>query len=250
LEKHRLPDTPFWVEPDSVGSDRLELTPEESHHLLHVHRAKPGAPFQATDGAGGFYECVLESVNRRAAVGRIVERREGAGELSRPIEILVGMPDRRAIEQIIEHTVPLGVTALDFVVCERSGPGATMSPQRLVRLARVAKAALKQSRRSRLPKLGSSPSLEAALGGTSDAGAVPGAWRRFLADPDGKPFPPGRIQSTKAAIQLAVGPPGGFSEGERQLLIQSGFSPISLGPTRLTTETAALALIGLVRNCL
>jgi len=250
LEKQRLPDTPFWVEPDSVGSDRLELSPEESHHLLHVHRAKPGAPFQATDGAGGFYQCVLESVERHAAVGRIVERHEGAGELSRPVEILVGMPDRRAIEQIIEHAVPLGVTAIDFVLCERSAPGGVLSPQRLARLARIAKAALKQSRRSRLPKLGSSPSLKAALGGSSEGGAVPGAWRRFLADPEGEPFPPGRIQSAKAAIQLAVGPPGGFSEEERRLLIGSGFAPISLGPSRLTTETASLALIGLVRNCL
>jgi len=33
------------------------------------------------------------------------------------------MPDRRAIEQIIEHAVPLGVTAIDFVLCERSAPG-------------------------------------------------------------------------------------------------------------------------------
>ena len=160
------------------------------------------------------------------------------------------MPDRRAVEQVIEHAVPLGVTAIDFVVCERSGPGGTMSPQRLVRLARVAKAALKQSRRSRLPKLGSSPSLKAALGGSSEGVAVPGAWRRFLADPEGEPFPPGRIQSLKAAIQLAVGPPGGFSDGERALLLDSGFSPISLGPSRLTTETAATALISLIRNSL
>ncbi|HXL15765.1 MAG TPA: RsmE family RNA methyltransferase [Methylomirabilota bacterium] len=250
MEKHRLPDTPFWVEPASVGSDHLDLSPEESHHLLHVHRARPGAPFQATDGAGGFYECVLESVKRHAAVGRIVERREGAGELPRPVEILVGIPDRRAIEQIIEHAVPLGVTAIDFVVCERSSPGGTLSAQRLVRLARIAKAALKQSRRSRLPKLGSSPSLENAIGGTCEGGAVPGAWRRYLADPDGQPFPSGRIQSLEAAIQLAIGPPGGFSGEERRLLLESGFSPISLGPSRLTTETAAIALISLIRNSL
>jgi len=249
LEKQRLPDTPFWVEPESVGSDHLELSPEESHHLVHVHRAKLGAPFQATDGTGGFYECVLESVKHHAAVGRIVERREDWGELPRPIEILVGNPDRRAGEQLLEHAVPLGASAIDFVACERSGPAGSMGRDRLIRLARIAKAALKQSRRSRLPKLGSSPSLEIALGGTCEAGAS-GAWRRFLADPSGEPFPHGRIQNLKAAIQLAVGPPGGFSEGERQLLLRSGFSPISLGPSRLTTETAVLALLSLVRNSL
>ena len=247
MEKHRLPDTPFWVEPDSVGSDHLELSPEESHHLLHVHRAKPGAPFQATDGVGGSYECVLESVKRHAAVGLIVERHAGAGELERPIEVLVGTPDRRAVEQVIEHAVPLGASAIDFVLCERSGPGASLGRERLIRLERVAKAALKQSRRSRLPRLRSSPSLEAAI---REAGRAPDGAGSFLADPEGHPFPPGRIQSTEGAVLLAVGPPGGFSEGERGLLRDRGFSPISMGPSRLTTETATLAILSLVRNSL
>ncbi len=242
MEKHRLPDTPFWVEPGSVGSDRLELSPEESHHLLHVHRARPGAPFQATDGAGSFFECVLESVRHHAAVGRILERREGAGELPRPIEALVGMPDRRAVEQVIERAVPLGASALHFVVCERSGRGA-LGPEQIARLERVAKAALKQSRRSRLPRIASARSLEEAVGAL-----IPG--ERFVADPGGKPFTPGSVKTTQGAAQLAIGPPGGFSEGERALLQGSGFCPISMGPSRLTTETATLALISLVRNCL
>ncbi len=243
MEKHRLPDTPFWVEPESVGPDHLELSLEESHHLLHVHRAKPGAPFQATNGEGDFFECVLESVKRHSAVGRIVEHRAEAGELSRGILVLVGMPDRRGIEQVVEHAVPLGASALDFIPCDRSASGA-LGPQRLVRLERIARAALKQSRRSRLPRLGSSRSLAAGVGALAAGG------KRYFADPKGKPFVPLRLVDSEAAAQLAVGPPGGFSEDEREFLLQAGFLPISLGPSRLTTETAVLTLMSLVRNCL
>jgi len=241
LEKPRLPDTPFWVEPESVGPQHLKLSLEESHHLVRVHRAKPGTPFQATDGAGGFFECVLESVERRVAVGRIVERREDEGELPRRIEILVGMPDRRAVEQVVTHAVPLGVSSLDFVACERSERG-SLGPQQLARLLRVARAALKQSRRSRLPTIGSSRSVASA------AKALRVGGERFFADPEGKPFGPDFRKNPQAMIQLAVGPPGGFTESERQVLLGEEFVPIYLGPSRLTTETAVLALLGLARN--
>jgi 16S rRNA (uracil1498-N3)-methyltransferase len=241
LEKPRLPDTPFWVEPESVGPQHLKLSLEESHHLVRVHRAKPGTPFQATDGAGGFFECVLESVERRVAVGRIVERREDEGELPRRIEILVGMPDRRAVEQVVTHAVPLGVSSLDFVACERSERG-SLGPQQLARLLRVARAALKQSRRSRLPTIGSSRSVASA------AKALRVGGERFFADPDGRPFGPDFRKNPQAMTQLAVGPPGGFTESERQVLLGEEFVPIYLGPSRLTTETAVLALLGLARN--
>ena len=240
MDKHRLPDTPFWVEPESVGEDRLRLSLEESHHLLHVFRAKEGTPFEATDGRGGFFACVLEAVERRAAVGRIVERRPGSGELPRPMELVVGLPEWRAAEQIVEHAVPLGATSIDFVVCERSGRDA-LGPQRIARLMRVARAALKQSRRSRLPELTSSERLTKAIGDLR-----PGD--RYLADPDGNPLAPGAAKQGQAPIQLAVGPPGGFSQEERRFFLDREFIPISMGPSRLTTETACLALLSLVRN--
>ena len=242
MDKHRLPDTPFWVEPERVVEDRLRLSAEESHHLLHVFRAKPGTPFQATDGQGSFFECVLESVERRAAVGRIVERREGWGELPRSIHLLVGLPEWRAVEQVVEHAVPLGVSALDFVVCERSGRE-VLGPLRIARLERISRAALKQSRRSRLPVLGSSPSLAAAM-----RELKPG--ERYYGDPEGQPFFRNSAERPQTPLQLAVGPSGGFTEDEHRFLLEAGFSPISLGPSRLTTETACLALISLARNSL
>jgi 16S rRNA (uracil1498-N3)-methyltransferase len=143
----------------------------------------------------------------------------------------------------VTHAVPLGVSALDFVACERSGRAGALGQERLERLTRIARAALKQSRRSRLPALGSSASLEAAVRAL-DAG------ERLFADPEGKPFTPHQPKNPQAAIQLAVGPPGGFTDGERRVLLAQGFSPIYLGPSRLTTETAALALISLARNSL
>ncbi|HMI30739.1 MAG TPA: RsmE family RNA methyltransferase [Candidatus Limnocylindrales bacterium] len=228
------------MDPESVAPDHLTLSPEESHHLLHVHRARAGTPFQAIDGEGGFYECVVQSVEPRAVRARIVERRAEVGELTRGIRILAGMPDWGAIEQIVALGVPLGVSGFDFTLCERSGRGAP-GEERVERLTRIARAALKQSRRSRMPALGFPGSLRAALGSLEEADG------RFLADPDASPAAPSLAKATQPSITLAVGPPGGFTLEERRLLLENQFTPISLGPSRLTTETAALALISLAR---
>jgi len=231
LAERRRPDTLFWVDPASVGSDRLKLSPDESHHLLRVHRAKEGTPFQAIDGEGSFFECVLESVERRAAIGRIVGRREGVGELTRTIVVLVGLPDSGDVDEVVAHGV-----------CERSGRAALKSP-RLGRLGRIARAGLKQSRRTRLPEMRSSGSLGEALKHLPSG-------LRFAADPAGEEPTPALVKTSEDPVTLAIGPPGGYTEGERRLLQEEHFSIISLGPSRLTTETAALALISLARNSL
>jgi 16S rRNA (uracil1498-N3)-methyltransferase len=237
----RLPDSPFWVEPEDVEADHLRLGAEESHHLLHVHRAREGAPFEATDGRGRFYECVLESAQDRA-VGRIVRTTEDQGELPRGLELYVGLPEWRAVEQVIEHAVPLGASAIDFLPCERSGRDA-IPASRLARLERVARAGIKQSRRSRLPRIMSSESLPILLKSL-------GPGDRLLADPEGRPLLHEITTSSQLPVQVAVGPPGGFAPEERRLLLESEFRPISLGPSRLTTETASLAVLALARNSL
>ena len=239
----RHPDTPFWVDPAAVSGDRLVLDADESRHLLRVHRASIGAEFEAVDGQGHLYRCVLDSADDGIASGRIESRAENAGELSFELRLVIGMPDFGPIETVVEHAVPLGVASIDFAVCARSGRE-PLAENRLERLHRIARASLKQSRRTRLPELRSSASLEAAV---ATLGAAD--WRLVAdsAGPSRIEVPPSRIQSV---VALAVGPPGGFIDWELGVLRGAEFRPISLGPSRLTTETATLALTAIARNSL
>lgn len=242
----RVPDSPFWVEPESVDAagSRLRLSPEESHHLLRVFRAAPGTSFEAIDGAGTLYRCVLEGADGGAAVGRIESRETDARELPGSIALLVGLPDFGQAEALVEHAVPLGATWIDFVAAVRSGREA-FSPVRLERLERLSRSALKQSRRTRKPALRSSGTLEEALA------AVGPATARFVADPEGREalsLPKLENADAQLSVALAVGPPGGFLQEETGLLHASGYRPISLGPSRLSTSTASIALLSLARN--
>jgi 16S rRNA (uracil1498-N3)-methyltransferase len=194
------------------------------------------------DGAGNAYECVLDSTDRGVAVARIVGRRSGAGELETPLVLLAGLPDSGPAESVVGFAVPLGVTAIDFAACVRSGRP-PLSAARLDRLDRIARSALKQSRRSRLPEIRSSGSLAAAI-----ALLPPGP--RYVADPAGDRLASGPTNSREVAVAIAVGPPGGFDSRESALLGSARFLPISLGPSRLATETAAVSLLSIVRNSL
>ena len=242
MSEARRPDTTFWVDAARVDGDRLTLDREESRHLLRVHRAAAGTPFEATDGRGTTYSCMLESEDGGLAIARVASREHERGELKVGIHLIVGLPDHGATETVVEHAVPLGVRAIDFASCERSGrPG--LGASRLERLERLGRSSVKQSRRSRLPEIRSSESLDRALALTPDG-------VRILADPEGGPIPQESSRSSQASATLAVGPPGGFTVAERDRLRAVGFQLISLGPSRLTTETAAVTLIASFRNLL
>jgi 16S rRNA (uracil1498-N3)-methyltransferase len=242
----RTPDSAFWVDRADVEGERLRLSTAESRHLLRVFRAAPGAVFEAVDGEGLLYRCVLESAADGIAVGRIESRIENSGELPVPITLLVGIPDLPQVETIVSLAVPLGATAIDFLTTARSG-GRALSGARLGRLQRIARSALKQSRRTRLPSIRSSEGLENGLGGMDPSAA------RFLADPEGASLQGPDLKPSNIAqpsVILAVGPPGGFLSEEVALLRGHRFVPISLGPSRLRTSTALLALLVMARNLL
>ncbi|MGE5178073.1 MAG: RsmE family RNA methyltransferase [Bacteroidota bacterium] len=241
----RTPDTTFWVDRAEVAGDRLRLDGPESRHLLRVFRAAPGTPFEAVDGEGRLYRCVLESDARGIATGRIESVVENAGELPFAISVLAGLPDFPQVETLVELAVPLGVARIDLVATARCGREA-LPAARIERLDRVARSALKQSRRTRLPVLASSNGLREALEALSGREGI-----LLVADPSGTPLQPPAAQPAVAPqplVVLAVGPPGGFISEEMTLLRARGFQPISLGPSRLTTSTAALALLAAVRN--
>lgn len=243
----RRPDTLFWVERANVHGRFVTLDPEESHHLLRVHRAEEGAPFEATDGSGVLYRCRLVESPRTAARGEVVERIARSGELPGDVRMLVGLPEMHAAESLVEHAVPLGASEIVFVECERSGP-ASLGATRMERLRRLAVAGVKQSRRSLLPAISTESSLSAALERLPGApGAEPGSLR-LLADPAGAGHANRLGLQPQSLVFTAVGPPGGFSDREQGLLREAGFIGISLGTNRLTTETAALALLCEARN--
>jgi 16S rRNA (uracil1498-N3)-methyltransferase len=215
--------------PEAAGAV-VALDPEESHYVARVVRARVGDPLTATDGAGAVMRL------RVAAVGRRVEVEvEQVTHATRPRELVVacGAPEGERADWLVEKLAELGAATLVPLQCERAGW--ERFARRAERLARVARAALRQSRQPHALTLATpAPVADWASG----FGAIPGP--RWLADPDGAAA--GGLRAPAAGrVVIAVGPSSGFSDDERSGLQENGFHPMSLAPTRLRTETAAVA---------
>lgn len=212
--------------------EALVVEDEDAHHLVRALRLRPGEVVVAADGRGGWRPCLIAAgADRRGTT-------DGAGllEPDGPVEheqsptpavtvAFVPVKGERP-EWVVQKLTELGV---DTVVVLRSARSVVhwdgdRGERSLERLRRVAREAAAQSRRARLPEL-------RGVVGLSELGAALAPAPLALADPGGGRLHPG-------VLALAVGPEGGWDQAEREL---PGTERISLGPSILRAETAAVA---------
>ena len=220
----------LWAATIPEPPSRLTLDADESHYLTRVCRARAGARVTLTDGRGVRAEALVVEPGEAALVE--IARRE-VQPLPRSAVLLVGAPERGRADWMVEKLAELGVRRLLPVDTER---GRWMPAEaRLERWRRLARAALRQSRRCHeLEVLAPRPLAEAL----ADPGPPPSA--RFVADLEGAPA--GGLEAPRAGPTVGlVGPAEGLSAGEREALANAGWRPISLSDGRLRTETAAMA---------
>jgi 16S rRNA (uracil1498-N3)-methyltransferase len=217
------------VQPGSweVGK-RGSLDADEIHHLK-VRRAKDGERVEVLDGAGLRGSGVLVKSGRDWMVEIM------AAELQqRPpsLTLAVGAGDRERFTWMVEKSVELGVTRIVPLESERTRGVATRIRQSQVdRLQRAALQAIKQCGVTWAPVVESPVGLE-ELAGETLAGA---GW---LADQSGDPVPASIDQS---GVTVIVGPEGGLTDDEREMVVLHGFRPVALALHTLRFETAAMA---------
>jgi 16S rRNA (uracil1498-N3)-methyltransferase len=230
--------TPFYI--SKVVGDMAYLLGEEAHHVIKVMRKKVGDEIVGVDGAGSMLVCTVQALGKDQLELAVKERHAEWGEKPQAICLLISplhKPDR--FEWLIEKAVELGATQ----IVPYLGKHTVKTGLRMDRMERIMIAALKQSMRSRLPILLEPLPLQEALK------RVP-LDLPLVAHADlGKPMQIylDRFDSAASAT-LLVGPEGDFAHEELESVLQNGFLPVSLGQNRLRSETAAVHLLGLVKN--
>lgn len=228
----------FVFEPLVVGAE-LALPGQAGEHLTRVLRLERGHPIILFNGDGCEFRAEISLVAKRTVGARVLEANDVSNRES-PLQLTLaqGVARGEKMDLILQKATELGVNRIVPLITERTEVklDSERTARRLAHWQAVIAGACEQSGRVRLP------SLEAPIRiGTWASALVADAGLRLALDPAGK-MSPRTLPMFSSAI-LVVGPEGGLSDQDLNILDQTSFLGLRLGPRILRTETAGLAAI-------
>ncbi len=236
----------FYVHPGALAAGQAVLDAGERDHAVRVLRLKPGDEVVLFDGGGREYPARILKADRREVTLRVGEPRPAAGDPAARVVLLQGLPRLARMDWLVEKATEAGVAALVPVVARRSPPEAARAASRLERWRTIAREACRQCGRSTLPRLEEPIPSEAAWSAWGGQ-----AGRAILSPAAGLGLRAWLERGAASEWVMAVGPEGGWEDGELDSARRAGFEPTALGPRTLRAETAgvlAVAAVQLVRG--
>lgn len=200
------------------------LEEDEAHHAK-VLRLSVGDKFLVTDGKG----LLCEAAFTKGFDFKILSEKNSPRNYSTHLFVA---PTKNAdrIEWLVEKATEIGVSSITMLQCERN-ERKNVNHDRLVKMAI---SAMKQSQQSWLPEIRPLTAFERIVQDKSSD-------QNFVAYVDHtNPDQLKNLAKAGKSYSLLIGPEGDFTDEEIGLALKSGWQKVSLGPTRLRTETAAL----------
>ncbi|MDY6370931.1 MAG: 16S rRNA (uracil(1498)-N(3))-methyltransferase [Bacteroidales bacterium] len=224
----------LFYSPDITPSALCTLDPEESRHAVRVLRMRQGDPIDVTDGRGALHHCTIVEASEKGCVVQPLtsDLRPPTSDLHLAVAPTKN-PSR--MEWLVEKAVEMGVGDITLLRCDRS----ERSFLKTERLQKLAVSAMKQSLRTLLPAIGEAVVLRDWL---HSKFKIQNSELKFIAHCEaGQPRTPlADLLEPGRPATILIGPEGDFSAEEIALALELGFRSVSLGPSRLRTETAAL----------
>ncbi len=241
----------FYAPPENSDGVTVTLPDEESHHALRVMRLWPGSRVIVIDGLGTAFEGLIGDLVAQGSPVQVTVKNtiRNFGEPAAHLTLAAGLSVGSKFDTVVEKGTELGVKRFVPLLTEKSKvhiEDADRAAARVGRLEKVALAAAKQCRRSFRPEISAPVNLDAFLGRT-DRHAMN---LIFHAGPGALSLDRLSLRPNMPQVTLLVGPESGFSDEEVTRTLSAGFTPVSLGPRILRTETAGPVVCALVMNAL
>lgn len=246
-----MPDFRVYHRPTAGEQAQLRLSPEESHHLVVVNRARTGDPVIAFDGAGQEWETILVEARKQAAVLDVRHRRPQR-ERGPAITLAQALPKGSVMDAIVRKATEIGAARIIPLESERSQVhlDAARSDRKADKWLVAAIEAAKQCGNPFLPEILPIQGLTEWVSSATPAGEelrliaslAPGA--RTLKRVLEARRAAGGAQPTSAT--WLIGPEGDFSPEETALALAHGFQPVTLGPLVLRSDTAAVYALSIL----
>lgn len=220
----------FYTSDIDVTATDFSFDREESKHIVKVLRKTEGQNIYITDGRGSLYTSVITLASEKKCTVKItdIKTQEKNNFYTHLVVAPTKMNDR--YEWFLEKATEIGVDEITPIICDNSERKVIKTE----RFDKIIQSAMKQSNQFYMPKLNE-----------------PITFKQFMAlDLDGDLFIAHCEERNKKLLRdafeinkkytLLIGPEGDFSTKEIDTALSKNFIPVSLGHTRLRTETAAI----------
>ena len=209
-------------------NDTSFLSNEESVHCFKVLRKKVGDQIHLIDGAGGFYEAKITIASQKKVIFNVIKKwHQPQSHYSLHIAIAPTKNNDR-FEWFLEKATEIGIDEVTPIICDHSERKMIKNE----RMEKIILSAAKQSLKSKLPKINKVTSFNDFLNKNHSSHC-------FIAHclPNKKKKLKNEVVSDSTIL---IGPEGDFSSLEVEVALKNNFIPISLGSSRLRTETAGV----------
>lgn len=219
----------LFYTPD-IMSENYTLSEEESKHCIRVMRMKDGDIIHLVDGKGSFLKAEITDANSKKCSIKIVEKKS---EPKRNFHLHIAIAPTKSIERFewfLEKAAEIGIEEITPIECSRS----ERTTVKTERLEKILVSAMKQSLKAHLPKLNEMKKFKELMKVNFQGG-------KFIAHcMESKKNHLKNLYTKSQNVLILIGPEGDFSEEEIKSAREKGFAEISLGNSRLRTETAGI----------
>ena len=213
--------------------NEIILSAEESKHATKVLRKKEGDLLNFTDGKGGFYKAEITVADSRKCRLKVVSTEQK--EKQHTYHLHIGIAPTKNMDRyewFLEKATEIGIDEITPIICEHS----ERKVLKTERCNRILLSAMKQSLKFHLPKLNEAIILKDFLkqdfeGGKYIAHCEQGEKQELI------------TEKKEQKTLILIGPEGDFSPNEIDLSLQNQFKSVSLGTSRLRTETAGIVAV-------
>jgi len=220
----------LFYQPDIMNGS-LFLSEEESKHCIKVLRHTLGDTLEVVDGAGAKFKVRITNVNSKKTKFEIISHER---KLDLPYYVHIGIAPTKQIERtewFLEKAIEIGVDEISFFF----GRHSERKNINMDRMLKKAISAMKQSLKYQLPIIKLYQDFESMIS------YIPSEQSRYIAHVDFE-----NTLQLKEAVKVnensivLIGPEGDFNSKELDFALSKGFQKVSLGPSRLRTETAGI----------
>jgi 16S rRNA (uracil1498-N3)-methyltransferase len=223
----------FYKEDINLTTTEVVLDEATSKHVVQVLRMKNGEQLQLTNGKGVLFTCEIKDDNRKKCVVKIIQKSEIANRKSAITIAISLLKNTTRFEWFLEKATEIGVTEIIPLICERTEKTAF----KIDRMKNILVSAMLQSQQCWLPVLQEPVKY---------ANMQMGKWangQKLIAHCESEttkqPLTNKLINGLTNKLIL-IGPEGDFTKQEIEWALKNDFTPVSLGNTRLRTETAGM----------